>query len=173
MSCRKARYWIQLELDGELTTRGKTRLASHLTACPSCREVRRQLGIMQAALRRMGEPAVAIGEGLPSVPVRRQGRGWLVAAAAVLAAGIGLWLMTDRLRAPRKIDTIVDVVPAPQQSQPVDPRTLVRIQLNSPQDGIVVPMPTRNPDVSIFWIYPTIKTAEVKPNAGEKKTSAS
>jgi hypothetical protein len=98
------------------------------------------------------------------------------ALAASLAAGVGLWLTFDRIAAPAPREIVSRHAPvedAPPEVQPAeaaersatpdqapDPRTHVHVRMSSESDSLVLPVQTKNPNVSIFWIYPAIKTAQ-------------
>jgi hypothetical protein len=50
-------------------------------------------------------------------------------------------------------------------SQPLPPPVAVeveqpRIRLVDPSAAILVPMPSKNPEVTIVWVYPTVKPGQ-------------
>ena len=51
MKCRKAEKWILRDLDGRLEKGLRSGLDAHLDRCPSCRELRREYGLMLGFLR--------------------------------------------------------------------------------------------------------------------------
>jgi hypothetical protein len=209
MDCRKARYWMQLGLDGELPSDRQSRLASHLVQCAECRWQQQQLSAVQAGFRQMAEPIadeqvgeLEFGPGQPVVRWRM-----IAAMAAVLAAAITIWMVADRVIAPVPTNTVAHhdsaeeqrivhaptdavvkhdpqelqmeahIAPGPTSPASPDPQPafneLVHVRMKSPSETIVVPMPTRNRKVSVFWIYPTIKTVEAPADSQSKDSSAS
>ena len=101
-SCERARQWVSLRADGELSQLEQARLERHLGACPSCAAAAGGLaGVAQllrsAPLARPHQPAAVVG-----VPARVARRRLLVpvgvaGAVAVAAAG----LLVAVLPAPR------------------------------------------------------------------------
>ena len=51
MNCEKARKWISLEMDGELSPRHAARLQAHLDRCPDCFKVREAWASVGARMR--------------------------------------------------------------------------------------------------------------------------
>lgn len=51
MNCQKARKWISLDLDGELSARRAARLQAHLDRCPDCFKVREDWVAVGARMR--------------------------------------------------------------------------------------------------------------------------
>lgn len=57
MNCRKARKWISLDMDGELSVGRKEQLYNHIRRCGSCNEVRdRWLSLGDHLRRRISAP---------------------------------------------------------------------------------------------------------------------
>lgn len=119
----------------------------------------------------------------------RRWRPWM-AAAAVLAIFAGSWWVAAMLRqertghiaaqdppgnTPPALIAREDVAPVPNPS-PVprpDPRSLVQVQFDSSTEVIAVPKPTRNPNVTVLWVYPAVRTAEGRPSSSnDPKTDA-
>jgi len=162
----------------ELPPARQSRLASHLLSCPTCRQIERQLATMQAGLRRMGEPMATSPGAVEFRSPRSSSRLYFAALtgiAAVLVAAVGLWLATERLQVrpdlasglahdaqPGTRTMVVERAPAPP---------VVRVSVKSTADKLVVPMTTKDPDVSIFWIYPTVKTVEAPPPTEQPSAS--
>jgi hypothetical protein len=105
------------------------------------------------------------------------------AAAAVLAVGVGLWLAMSLLNVKRPeamqvvrhetspVSSPVEPVAVVTHDQQPDPRSLVFVEFEKPSDLIVIPVQTRNPNVTILRIYPAIKTAEVSAKPQGKQPS--
>jgi anti-sigma factor RsiW len=202
MNCRNARYWIHRHLDGDIPSGKRARLAAHLTRCPECREIERQLAAIQSSLRQLAEPVCGLGEVGPCelTPARQRANGWIAAAvAAVLVAGVGLWLVGQRMMTPDGSRTVAEHAPGPvaepqpnnvlvaqdrphesnaNVQQAVDRQSSansahVHVRVRASSDDLVVPLPAKNPNVSIFWIYPTVKTVEAPDQPAVNAPSAS
>jgi hypothetical protein len=88
--CDRARTWVSLRLDGELSELEEVLLASHLRSCASCRDYEESVRGTVLALR--GRPLEQLGQEV-AVPSRRRfvlGPTALAGAAAIVAAAIGL-----------------------------------------------------------------------------------
>jgi predicted anti-sigma-YlaC factor YlaD len=206
MRCKTARYWIQLELDGELSQRQRARLRTHLAACPDCAGVRHQFTAIQASLQQISGTAAEPDYIRPVEFTRRRRvapRAVLAAMAAALAAAIGLWFTVNHLAAPAPSDEVVRHAPdaasgvqptkaVVQQASPgnlalaeaaaersaaldqtPEPRTRVHVRMSSEPDSIVLPVETKNPNVSIFWIYPAVRTAQIPAHSSQNRVSPS
>lgn len=46
-----------------------------------------------------------------------------------------------------------------------DPRSAVRVEFDRSSDVIALPKPTRNPNITVLWIYPAVRTAEAPPRS--------
>lgn len=55
INCRQANQLLSERMDRSMTTMERFRLWLHLRYCDACSKVERQLGIMQSAIRRLGE----------------------------------------------------------------------------------------------------------------------
>jgi ferric-dicitrate binding protein FerR (iron transport regulator) len=86
--CERARQWISLELDGELSELEQAALARHLDGCPSCREASTRVGAFTRLLRdeplaTLERPPVLTPLGSRRARLVRRGAGVLAFAAAV------------------------------------------------------------------------------------------
>jgi len=94
--CERARQWISLAVDGELSELERATLARHLARCPGCREVETEVAAL-ARLLRAAPPAaparpLAVGRPRPrAVALLR--RGGLVLAGAAAAAALAATLV--------------------------------------------------------------------------------
>jgi predicted anti-sigma-YlaC factor YlaD len=86
-ACERARGWISLELDGELSEVEHALLADHTARCPACAEARRDLSAVARLLRTT--PAEAPQRSFMP-PRRRRTPVRAVAVAAVLALAVGV-----------------------------------------------------------------------------------
>lgn len=123
----------------------------HLTECDDCRSLDQEVRLNASAMASMREDAV---------PVRRARRWpWVVAAAAVLVAAIGLSYVRTPAEAPRQVAVIQ---PQPLATPPL-PRTIVPKPAPVQRARSVKPMPpsdepllvkflTDDPDVVIYWL---------------------
>jgi len=97
LTCDGARRLISPYLDGELVGEDRTAFQAHVDFCPACRRVLADEEAVVDALRRAvvrpqaPPPLRARVEALMAAPSRRLARGW-IAAAAVLLAAAGAWL---------------------------------------------------------------------------------
>lgn len=97
--CERARQWVSIELDGELSTFERVLLRAHLAHCSSCSEFRAETSGLTHALRSAPleqlEQPIAIGR-----MRRRLGLRLAPAAAAMAVAfvGIGSILATSAVR---------------------------------------------------------------------------
>lgn len=88
-TCQRAREWISLELDAELSHFERALLSSHLDGCASCTEFRAGVGSFTLALR---TAELESGEQQIALPSRRRRLAAPVytAAAALAVIGVGL-----------------------------------------------------------------------------------
>jgi anti-sigma factor RsiW len=170
-------------LTGSLPAREAAGFEAHLAGCPACRdgigEQSRVDRLLAAASREESVPASLVDriEGRIRILARRRAArlGWFgVSAAAVVMAALGVWLAgRDRGTPPRaepiahrpiesapaKHDDVPrpDAAPAPERATVDAPRA--RVALADPSDGILFPLESSHPNVSIVWVYPTVKPA--------------
>lgn len=110
MNCQKARKWISLDLDGELSARRAARLHEHLDKCPACFKAREDWVAVGARLRGRPVPGLKSADAAWA-DVRRAIRQeqeeryeaeeswvagatlrWAAAALVVMVLGAGLFL---------------------------------------------------------------------------------
>lgn len=117
MNCRKARKWISLDMDGELSVSRKEQLYNHIRRCGSCNAARdRWLGLGDQLRQRVGAPSqtaeAAWADVRRAIHLAKDenveagaswlGLSWRRAAAAVsllalvAAVGVGLRFRLDR-----------------------------------------------------------------------------
>jgi anti-sigma factor RsiW len=128
--CGRAREWISLRVDGELSELERLLLRRHLGRCPECREFAE--GVRAATLTVRSTPVVRPSRSLEPdpAPVRAPRRFRLVAAAglAALAAGlgvgVGVLIGSDRDAplpiAPQAPGPVAELPPTPEQPAPGD-----------------------------------------------------
>ncbi len=180
VKCVKAQHWIQLEMDGELSASRAAKLASHLASCDRCRRIREQLSAIRQAMRgtagltKEAQTLAPLPFAAPGRPVYR----WTAAAvAALVIIGVGLSLIFSRLETSRPNPLAMNDLTVTSDRQdagarPRDSSQLVHLDVSDPDDHLVVHMKTNNPRVSIYWVYPIIKTAEAQPRTGGATHSA-
>jgi anti-sigma factor RsiW len=188
MNCELAQSELQLEWDGELPADRCEALQQHLAACVGCREVARQFALMRGAMSRL-----AFASDLPVSPVASlrmtplpmvRPRSWwfrpMTAAAVLALCAIGGWRVVTLMH-DRPVPMGVQVSPPPEQplqlagpvspppaglaAEQVDPRTLVRVEFEPADDVMVVQKPTKNPNVTVLFVYPVYKAADAKPRS--------
>ena len=171
-------------LSGWLSEDERARFDAHLADCPEC-----GLGLQQERIARLltraawAEPAppglLDRIDGRIRASRQRRLRRWALAlstaAAAVLA--VGLWLAVPHQSVPPHSPPIVEKPaepepPPPQAAPPAplasDPEPPARVSLADASDGIVVPVSTSNPNVSMVWIYPTVRPARGASQPGDQ-----
>ncbi len=142
-------------LDGDLDAAARRAFEAHLRACDACRQ--------SAAFAQHTEQLLATAR--PVAPaglveridrrLRRERalqisqRCGLLAAAAVLIA-LGIWSSRGRVQ---------DVVPVarPSQQVAVAPERDVQIRFGEDERVIAMPLKTKNPQVTIVWVYPEVR----------------
>lgn len=176
MNCSNAQDAIQLDLDGELPAHLRAVLDAHLRACADCRERHRQIAAIQTAVHGLAEASDQMHAPMPSIDfVRPRRLSWRsgLAAAAVVALCFGTWLMANRLHsnapapAPQIVQappTIGPVEPQAAEMSPPKQRPNVTVSFSNADDVIAVPVETENPNVTIIWVYHTVKTAKASPS---------
>jgi len=181
-------------LAGVLSAAEAARFEAHLAECPACREevadgqrIDRLLARASDHLEPVPARLVDRIEGrIGSLRRRRLVRvvlGLSAAAAALLAVGISL-MPRDEVTPPRpathrdvpfiaeetikrKPDSHADVHEAPPPAQlPSNNARRVRVSLADPAEAILVPIETSNPNVSIVWIYPTLRPGRAAAQPG-------
>lgn len=182
MNCEKAREYIQRDVDGELAANERAALQVHLTACGECRIVSRQTAAIHGALQRLAAATELPREAGPTISFGRQRAiPWRAgfAAAAVLALCAGAWLASGTLRttAVKPVQLALKTTPEPRPgveaplpdretrnvaTAAAEPkaRPTVRVTFDPRSNVIAVPRPTKNPNVTIIWVYPAVKTAQ-------------
>ena len=159
-----------------------TRFEAHLSGCPVCPgEIRRQRRI-NLLLAQGAKHAPPVPSSL-SVRIERQVRraghrraAWLacaVSAAVVLVSAVGIGVAMRGAGTPDDPRPVVRQSPKPVVERPEPPRPTppqpapprkpdVQVVCNDPSDAIAVALPTESPNVSIVWIYPTVKPAATR-----------
>jgi anti-sigma factor RsiW len=141
---------------------------AHLADCPECRQFVQEHLYLDRLLARASEQLQPVPAGLVDRLDRRlrqagRRRAWAagLAAAAVLAAGLGVWAWKPRAA----IDELPDapVVKPTPRPDPEHPAVLAKAEVtfSAAAAVIAVPIPTSDPTVTIVWVYPAIS-----PDAG-------
>jgi anti-sigma factor RsiW len=144
-----------------LTADERQTFVDHLAGCAACRQ---QVDEAEC-LHRLVAEAVVVGNPVPTDLVgrierrlrarRRRVVAWAgsAAAAVLVAAGMTVWL--TRPPAP-PVEQAVTSRPAekpPAAVTAAPPR--VEVTVTSPEKIVAVPVKTRNPTVTVVWIYPS------------------
>jgi predicted anti-sigma-YlaC factor YlaD len=134
-SCDRARLWVSLGLDGELSEFERRLLEAHLERCADCLEYDNGVRAMTFALR--SEPLVA-GERRVALPRRRRAQGVTrvaasAAAAALVAVGVtGFFAVSGQNQRPRLLQQVGRF----QRSEAVDLRALRRSEIASQRQPV-------------------------------------
>jgi anti-sigma factor RsiW len=162
-------------LCGWLSPEEAARFEAHLAACPACQEE----SASQQQIDRLLAEAAAWAEPVPAslmlrikrrvLAVRRRRLvAWACAVAAAVAVVLtfGLWATQRSIsgrsdRSPVAESPIISAdSPAPAiASGALEPQTpaSVRVALADPSSAILVPVESRSPNVTVVWVYPTVR----------------
>jgi hypothetical protein len=103
--CERARLWVSLELDGELSEVERALLEEHVTRCPACAVVRADLDALTATIRQapLVEPRRRFGLERPAYGMHAPRAALLrfAAAAALTAVAVGLGALVSSVGADR------------------------------------------------------------------------
>lgn len=135
---------------------------AHMDDCPSCRQALAEQRRLEQLLNRATLASSPVPAGLVDriedcllAARRRRIATWSVGLAATVFLGIGatLWFMrsTPELVNERQL---TQVVPVPAADVAVTPPR-VEVTVTSSSEVVAVPVPSRNPNVTILWMYPT------------------
>jgi predicted anti-sigma-YlaC factor YlaD len=134
-SCDRARLWVSLALDDELSDFEDRLLDAHLECCPECREYESGVRVATAALR--AEPLVANGRQIvlprqrPALGVTRLAAS--AAAAALVAVGVtGFFTVSGQNARPH----FLEKVGHSQDTEAVDLRALRRSEIASQRQSL-------------------------------------
>lgn len=169
MICKTAKKYIQRELDGELDREQWTDLQHHLFKCDTCRQFQQHMFAIQSAIHELIDvsqlsvsKAPTVDFGRPRTIPWRTG----LAAAAIIALFFAGWLtfnipQTDSPSQPviAKAQKVDHPLAAAISKLPDN----VRVTFDD--DVISVPIKSENPNVTIIWIYQTVKTANKSNNS--------
>ena len=161
-------------LAGELSPGRSARFEGHLAGCPACRRaLDHQRHIDRLLLQAAGqlEPGPSslidrIEKELRAENRRRTVRSaWGLSAAAAVVLGLGLWLAEGHFHASDLSQPIVQKETKPAtEPDPLDPPTpaprdppRARVSLADRSSAIVLPVETENPNVTLVWVYPTVR----------------
>jgi predicted anti-sigma-YlaC factor YlaD len=134
-SCDRARLWVSLALDNELSDFEDRLLDAHLERCADCREY--EQGVRAATLRLRAEPLVA-NERQVALPRPRPALGVTrlaasAAAAALIAVGItGFFAVSGGNQRPH----LLDRVGRSQNTEAADLRALRRSEIASQRQPV-------------------------------------
>jgi len=151
---------------------------AHLADCPVCREElqqQRRIDRLLAAATGQLEPVPASLTGRIEEQYHRSRRrrvarwAWGLSAAAVAASVLAVLLVMGAFGTGNQLQPIVQEHSAPAgNAGQVDPRghqppgldTVASVTADDPSAAIFVPLRTEKPNISIVWVYPTVKAAQ-------------
>jgi anti-sigma factor RsiW len=134
-ACGRARYWISLSLDGEISELELQAVRAHLGRCHACWEFERCLSSVTTILREQPFDRMECGVALP--PRRRQGvarAGVMSAVAATMVVAAGVFLGpfgSDNAMRTGPIAPSVDTPPADRNDVRELQRQVIRRSLAS------------------------------------------
>jgi hypothetical protein len=133
---------------------------AHLRDCGPCRQALAEQDYLGRLLREAVDPVPAGLVKRVESRLRRARRHRAVARCAGLAAAVGVGCLAVARFFPR--GTGVPPAPHPDESAAgPSPAVLalppVRVTFAHPADVIAVPEETRNPNVTIIWVYPAVE----------------
>jgi predicted anti-sigma-YlaC factor YlaD len=119
--CARAREWVSLRIDAELSELERLLLRRHLSRCESCRELAEAVAVATEIVRTTPHelPSRALEPAQPRIAQRRRVLHRLAAAAAVVAVGAGLGTLVATQgdgpgpAQPRSVTDIALVTPPP------------------------------------------------------------
>jgi len=172
-------------LAGWLSDDERAGFEAHLAGCRVCRreaEEQRRIDRLLAEGAGRLEPLPPSLMGRIEGQFRSTGRHRLIrralglSTAAAIMLAVGLWYTLQDVGMPRGPERIAEkpIEPvageheaAPPPPLAFDDQSPVRVKLADPADAILVPLETDAPNVSIVWVYPTLKPARgtVEPDA--------
>jgi anti-sigma factor RsiW len=159
---------------------------AHLAGCPACREELRQ----QQRIDRLLWQETGQLEPVPSSLIDRIDQQWRrsqcrrvarwacgLSAAGLAASVVAVWLVMGTLGAGNQRQTIVQEHPQPTgdagQVPPAGPESpravsVARVTLDDPSGAILVPLESGKPNISIVWVYPTVKVVQAPMMPGSE-----
>jgi anti-sigma factor RsiW len=153
---------------GWLSAQQTAAFESHLAGCAECRRQRdaqQRIDLAVEKARTRGEPVPP----LLADRIRRRvraARTWrAVRIACALAAAALLMVLPGRSWFAGLGSGLQPEPAMVAQSEPPPARVVAavgqpRVRMADPSSAILVPMPSKNPDVTIVWVYPTWKPGD-------------
>ncbi|MHC4441891.1 MAG: anti-sigma factor family protein [Planctomycetota bacterium] len=179
MICRTAKKYIQLDLDYQLDEPRQAALQQHLIACSSCRQQQQQLLAIKSAIHQLAHGEYTMGrDSLPSHSLNfEQPRQFpwptAIAAAAAITLLITGWLTLNIPQTDSRPQQPV-IAKTQKVEHPLAaaiPKLPENVRVTFDNDVISVPIKSDNPNVTILWVYPAIKTADKPDNPNDQPDS--
>lgn len=151
----------------------QAQFAAHLEQCAACRqsvaEEQRLNALLVQAIETEPLPAGLIEriEKKLNRPQRRRLAMWVAGISAAAAVLLGTVLLLLSKRAPETQSfpaPVVEVRPEPPATPPA-----VAVTFPRSSEVIALPMPSKNPTVTIIWVYPTVP---IHATAGQAVTGS-
>ena len=151
---------------------------AHLADCPACREElqqqRRIDRLLAAATGQLGPVPASLIDRIEEQYGRSHRRrvarwAWGLSAAAVAASALAVWLVMGAFGTGNQPQPMVQEHSAPagdaEQAAPARvetprPVSVARVTFADPSEAILVPLESGKPNISIVWVYPTVKVAQ-------------
>ena len=168
-------------LAGWLSDTEASGFEAHLADCSVCRrqldQQRRIDGLLAQAAGRLEPVPHGLVDRLES-QIRHFNRrqrvrtAWGLSAAVAMVLLVGVWLHFRTPEGPqpapkRQDEPMIvqqDVKPPAQDASDAEP--LVQVRSSDPSAAILVTEPTQNPNVTIVWFHPTVKSVR-RPNGAD------
>jgi len=158
-------------LEGALATDERRLFVDHLRHCADClrkiEEQRRLEELLQRATRHATPEPAGLVERIErrlQRQARRRSLVWVsgIAASLMLALGVAAWLQRLASSSHEQPETSVNRTAETIALPPAAERPLARVTVTSSGQVVAVPVKSRDPAVTIVWLYPA------RPNdAGE------
>jgi anti-sigma factor RsiW len=169
-------------LAGELSATERAAFEAHQAGCPACdveiKGQRRLEALLRQATSSAEFPTGLIDRCLDSIRVARRRRiarwlGGLSAAAAVVLA-VGFW--PKQIPPARQVVVLEDQGTMPEASRANEvtrPAIETKVTIDPRSGFLAVPQANEHPNVTIYWLYPTLNTAAADEPAGAPESPRS
>jgi anti-sigma factor RsiW len=160
---------------------------AHLADCPACREElhqqRRIDRLLAAATGQLGPVPASLIDRIEEEFYRSHRRrvvrfAWGLSAAAVAASALAVLLVMGAFGTGNQPQPIMQEHPAPagdaeqtasRSRQVPRPGAVARVTVDDPSAAILVPLQSGKPNITIVWVYPTVKVVQAPMMPGNDR----